>query len=316
MDGDDSRGQGKKAREERQPMGTKGPTGSEKPAASVIICSQLEQPLLAHTLAALRRQTVSNFETLLVVDKLKEEFLQAMMESAPRDFRILESRLRGLNAKRNHGMESARSDLFIFTDDDCVPDNRWVERILSASRRCGVVTGRALPLNRGFRLSTRTRTRARFYRSRFFDRVFGNDAGCGNNMAVSRTALERFGPFLPGIGVGSPAGAGGDLEYFFRVLIHPEGKIFYDPGAVIYHLQPHDFRRYLNKRREYFRGATFCCLRLHRKRPEAWVMALGRWMFAGASLAANALRLRRWQACRALADLRGAVEGLWVRVGP
>jgi len=85
------------------------------PAVSVVVPTCGRPELLRRCIAALEAQTLaeSEFEIIVVDDT--------------------HSRL-GPASARNRGWRRAKSDLIAFTDDDTVPDARWLERGLAAFR--------------------------------------------------------------------------------------------------------------------------------------------------------------------------------------
>ena len=46
-----------------------------------------------------------------------------------------------MGAARQAGVEAAKGDIVAFTDDDCVPDPRWLEELVEAFRRDGALYG-------------------------------------------------------------------------------------------------------------------------------------------------------------------------------
>jgi GT2 family glycosyltransferase len=90
---------------------------------SVVVPTCGRPALLARCLGALERQTLprGEFEVIVVDD----------------------SRLRsGPAAARNRGWRQARAEVIAFTDDDCVPDARWLERGLEQIEHHDAVCGR------------------------------------------------------------------------------------------------------------------------------------------------------------------------------
>lgn len=49
---------------------------------------------------------------------------------------------RGPSANRNNGAQSASNDWIVFTDDDCLPQPRWIEAFACAADHCDVMEGR------------------------------------------------------------------------------------------------------------------------------------------------------------------------------
>jgi GT2 family glycosyltransferase len=222
---------------------------------------------------------------------------------------VAESAL-GLNIKRNRGIAEARGELLLFTDDDCVPDPRWVATMAAALARRPIVTGAVAPLGAGVRASLRERSRSRLFHG-WFDTLLPWRAGCGNNLGMRRDIAQRLGAFEPRIGVGTWSGAACDTEFLFRALRAPGIGVFYEPAAIVRHRQAVLGPAVLDKRRRYYRGLSFMARRIHPDSPTVWMTAMLR-LFGTASLCLwSGLRIDRdgWQLHRA--ELRGAWEGFF-----
>ncbi len=274
--------------------------------ASVVVCTQGRQPLLARTLAALTDGADAARDVVVVTDG----DAGALAPWLPRDasVRVVETGNVGLNHKRNRGVAAAASDRLLFTDDDCVPAPDWVRAAAAALERHEVIAGRVLPLNRGFRTSIRTSDRPTVYRPTWWNRARAWRVGCGNNLAVRRSTFDGLGGFCEAIGVGTWSLAACDTEFVFRALHRV--PVAFVPEAVVYHAQPRDRAEWVRKRRGYYRGVSFLARRLHRGSSAAWAMAIERLLCCQAELLLACLCLRRRAVHRTWQQLRGAVEGL------
>jgi glycosyltransferase involved in cell wall biosynthesis len=267
--------------------------------------------MIKKTLGALLDQSEKPYEILLVLDGSAENFIKSFPEAGKNNIRIIEEKAKNLNRKRNRGIKEASSDWLLFTDDDCIPDSNWVKNAALSLRQFDVVTGRVLPLNEGFRLSTRPNDTRRIYKSNLKNRIFCHVPGCGNNLALTRDAVKEYGVFDERIGVGTWGGAGGDMEFLFRVFSYPRGRVLFDPDILVFHQQPQDLKKYLKKRRSYYRGPSYLARRLHPKRIDAWIMAFSRLLATFFLIPVSALSFHRSRFLRAVSDFRGAVEGFF-----
>ncbi|MFH2107834.1 MAG: glycosyltransferase [Chrysiogenia bacterium] len=97
------------------------------PRVSVMIAAYQSQQTIAGTLAALRRQTFKDFETI-VVDSSPHEKVAAIVR---RDFQevVFEHSPQRLlpHAARNRGAALAQGALFVFSDPDVYPVPEWLE---------------------------------------------------------------------------------------------------------------------------------------------------------------------------------------------
>lgn len=74
------------------------------------------------------------------------EVAQSFVDKLP--LKILHESKRGKNRALNHGVESAKGDLLLFTDDDILPDKDWLVKVWDcseANRNVDLFGGRILP---------------------------------------------------------------------------------------------------------------------------------------------------------------------------
>ncbi len=98
-------------------------------------------------MAALKRQErIEGFELIAVDDCSTDDTLEVLSRlaaSAPFPLTILRTeRNAGPAVARNLGWRAARAPLIAFTDDDCLPEPRWLSRMVAAMSTADVVQGR------------------------------------------------------------------------------------------------------------------------------------------------------------------------------
>lgn len=210
------------------------------PSVSVIVPTRGRPYLLPLTLAALARQT-HPFEQIVVDNTagdaatenvIRRRFANAVYVREPRA---------GVAHARNAGAAVAAGEVLAFTDDDCMPSPRWVERLARAfadDADAGCVTGPILPLeletpaqelmerrggfNRGFspRRHTSAEPPERLVQAWRY--------GAGASMAFRRDAFQAVGGFDPALNRSE------DLDIFYRVLRSGRALTF-QPGAAVRH---------------------------------------------------------------------------------
>lgn len=141
---------------------------------------------------------------------------------------------------RNVGWRAASTELVAFTDDDCLPDPRWLEAVVETFGKdpsVGFVTGQVVPEvpdrpRAWLHLSVTSRTEPATFGS-------GDDpteVGHGANMAWRRSALEQIGGFDEALGPGTPLRAAEDVDAFGR-LLHEGGTGAFNPESIVTHRQ-------------------------------------------------------------------------------
>jgi GT2 family glycosyltransferase len=116
----------------------------------VVVATRNRAHLLPRLLAALEAQVgVSPFEVVVVDDASTDEtpaVLASLASETTLDLRVERQDVRGgQSAGRDRGWRTARGDLVLFTDDDCVPRPGWVAELVGALDEVDLVQGRTVP---------------------------------------------------------------------------------------------------------------------------------------------------------------------------
>lgn len=186
---------------------------------------------------------------IIMVDNNSSDDSAAIIQRHDR-IRLLHEPQQSSYAARNLGVRQSFGDLLAFTDADCVPEPDWLGVIDRAMRnlqtqvilgaRAFVPSSRALGLIAAYEnarveyILTNRRKRSYF--------------AFTNNMAVRRTAFERYGPF-------GAVTRGGDT-LFFQKLAEAEGPeaAEWSPEMRIRHLELRSAGAYLRRNFTYARA--------------------------------------------------------------
>jgi glucosyl-dolichyl phosphate glucuronosyltransferase len=223
----------------------------------IVICTYDNAPDLDRTLAALGRSRPAEGWGVVVVDNNSNDDTPAVVERHQRtgdlpSLRYVEEPRQGLTWARLRGVTVTTAPWVAFVDDDCVVDERWVERTVAFARArpdAGGFGGRvvlhhetgpdALPPGYGWA----------FAEQDLGDAILPVDCLVGAGMVLSRTALEEcgwvHGPLLSDR-IGRRLVSGGDVELALRVAATGR-PLWYVPGCEIRHEIParRTSRRYL-----------------------------------------------------------------------
>lgn len=113
---------------------------------SVIVCSRNRSRLLGRMLEALTRQSLQKdtFE-VIVIDDASDDDTAGVCERMKEKLRNLRyfrnSDKAGVSRSRSRGVEKAQGEYLLFTDDDCIPAEDWIEHMCDALARGPVVAG-------------------------------------------------------------------------------------------------------------------------------------------------------------------------------
>jgi glycosyltransferase involved in cell wall biosynthesis len=113
------------------------------PRVSIVVPTKNGAQRLPDLFAGLARQTVKDFE-LVVVDDGSEDDTAAVVEASGLGRVVRSPRSLGPGAASNLGVAHAAADVIAFTDDDTMPAPDWIERGLAAvaASDSGLVAGR------------------------------------------------------------------------------------------------------------------------------------------------------------------------------
>jgi len=110
--------------------------GSNEPLISVVVPTRDRPAALGLCLEALSAQSALGGLEVVVVDdgSTAASEVAAVVAHYPQA-RLVRAAGRGPAAARNMGARNARGTILCFTDDDCVPEREWAERLAGAIER-------------------------------------------------------------------------------------------------------------------------------------------------------------------------------------
>jgi glycosyltransferase involved in cell wall biosynthesis len=120
------------------------------PAVAVVVPTYRRDDLLARCLERLLDQSLSPAEyEIIVCDDGPSESTRRLVENLRSSGRptlryLAITATQGPAAARNAGWRSSTAPIVAFTDDDCLPDERWLEEGVAAIRTADAVTGRTI----------------------------------------------------------------------------------------------------------------------------------------------------------------------------
>lgn len=207
---------------------------------SAIICTRNRSDQIGRAVASVLANQYPSFE-LLVVDQSTDGSTREALASYGKDhrFRYLPAASVGLSAARNLGIRHTTSPILAFTDDDCVADPHWIERV---AERFGTDTELQLLFG-----SVRAPD---WYRSGLDDgfvpeyqphqietsaRATGKTVlGMGANMSLRRSLVNQIGYFDESLGPGARLRNCDDSDFELRAIA-AEQLVMGDPGPVVTH---------------------------------------------------------------------------------
>jgi O-antigen biosynthesis protein len=226
-----------------------------------------EQACLA-TVDRILSSTYPNFELVVVDNSPGATDFGEMLSRHTSDERVRfahETR-KGLSFARNRGLQEARGEIVIFTDDDVMTDPGWLFAFahnFAADAGVACVTGSILAAeietpaqawleqyggyNKGFQ-----RQVFDLDENRLDTPLYPYDSGqfgSGANIAFRADVLRKMGAFSVDLGAGTPAHGGEDIDILRRVITSGN-RLVYEPSAFLWHYHR---RSYAALRRQMFR---------------------------------------------------------------
>lgn len=207
------------------------------PHTSLIICSRNRAQLLCELVRSILAGDHVPSEMVIVDDSdAHNETVARLRTDRECEIRYRWTRSRGLSRANNKGIEAARHDILVFTQDDVLVTPTWFGAIVSALLQAAsrsVVTGRVPPEeNNGmehFAPSTISAGQPRVYQGNIGEGIFYLQ-----NMAMTRDTFRAIGKFDEHIGPGTFYPAGEDNDYAYR-LLDAGYRVVYCPEALVYH---------------------------------------------------------------------------------
>jgi GT2 family glycosyltransferase len=195
------------------------------PEISVIVVTRDAETVLPPLLESLRLQTLdpSRFEVLVVDNGSSDAGARIAREAGAR---VIEDPRPNRAAARNLGARHARTDLFAFTDADCLASPRWLETLLECAEGQDIVAGHVEVRTRGAPNAVE-----RFERLWRFDQEAWTRQGWAAtaNLCVPRRVMDAVGGFDPAY-----RHYGEDADFCTRAGRHGF-RIGWCPGAGVTH---------------------------------------------------------------------------------
>jgi GT2 family glycosyltransferase len=198
---------------------------------SVIICTYNRSHVLARALRSLAGQTFATqrFEVVVVDDGSTDdtaEVCETMQSELPNLRYISTGKNGGLARARNVGVAAAAGEYVLFTDDDCIASENWVEFLKDALDNEPMVAGAvSCAASNFFKLCHNI---AQFHAYMPGQKAGDKEMLAGANMAFRRSVIKDLGGFMEGIECAD------DMEFVLRARAKGY-RVFFAPRAIVTH---------------------------------------------------------------------------------
>jgi len=226
------------------------PLRGVRPVVSVVVSTRNRESFLVDLLDSLREQNFDRFEVIVVDDSdnpLSKKKIADIIREFSEDLKIKllsNSRRLGIPCSLNRGILAAKGRIVAFTDDDCIADETWLEKLTAWYKYpdVGGVGGRIIPIEYDSLWIPKKREKPHLIGKILWDgSVVSNfdldlgpipvDCLAGANMSFRRDLLLKVGCFST-VYKGNAYRFETDLSLRIKKLGY---KIIFDPNAIVYH---------------------------------------------------------------------------------
>ena len=196
---------------------------------SIIVCTRNGASRISDCLHAIDALAGGPYETIVVNDGSTDETAAIVSKTFPH-MRLLCIPPSGLSTARNLGAAAASGEIFVYTDDDCVPDFEWISRLDRAFQEPMIAAagGPNLPPKaRSVEEAVISAAPGAPSHVLLDDTRAEHLPGC--NIAVRREAFHQIGGFNPVFHT-----AGDDVDICWR-LRDAGYELGFAPGAFVWH---------------------------------------------------------------------------------
>lgn len=217
---------------------------NQSPRVSVIIPTSNGEATIGRCLEALINQTAvqDSYEIIVVDDGSRDRTCDQVEEYE--QVRLFNQEKSGPASARNLGLNQARGEIILFTDDDCEPVEDWIDRMLAPFQREEIVGVKGAYLTRQQALVPRfvqlefEDKYDRMARDEYIDFIDTYCAGYRKSILIDNNGFDTT----------FPVASTEDQELSFR-LARQGYKMLFEPRAKVYHLKhPRDIGEYWRKK--------------------------------------------------------------------
>ncbi len=202
---------------------------------SIVICTRFRPAALRSCLAAISKLRRLPDEVMIVDNSTGDKQTRDLAEEFSACY-IVEPVI-GLSRARNLGLDSCKSEIVAYLDDDAVPDENWLNLLSEpfSDPRVAVVTGEVVTSENSpyGRTPGERRFLDRNIQSWFEVAAFGG-LGIGTNMALRKSACRSPEMFDERLGRGAPY-YGMEEHHVFTQLLSRGYCAVHIPAAVVHH---------------------------------------------------------------------------------
>jgi glycosyltransferase involved in cell wall biosynthesis len=221
-------------------------------AVSVVVPTRDRPAALERCLSALARQTAPGLEIIVVDDGSDDPAaVRTVVARTAPAARLIRGTGEGPAAARNIGVRAATGAVVCFTDDDCMPQPDWAQRLAAACATNGAAAGTTRADEAAGSAAAASQLITHLLTVTSLDGAHGALGFAPSCNLGCAAPLARRLPFDPSF----PRAAGEDRDWCAR-LGEAGATLRFVPDAVVLHRPQLGLRSLLRQQRRYGRGAV------------------------------------------------------------
>lgn len=226
---------------------------TERPKISVVIASVNGPAYVDECLRSLEHQTLKDCSEVIVADCCGDEVKKLVHQQYPNVKLLSFEQRKTIPELRAIGMKQAQGDIITLTEDHCLADPQWYERILKAHQDCYGAIGGAVENHSSIHRSVDWAVFFCEY-SQFMNPIPSGEVADipGNNTSYRREFLSHIRDMLD---------MGTFWEGFLNARLQQKGiRLYSDPAIVVYHKKVFGLSYFFSQRYHY--GRSFAGMRV------------------------------------------------------
>jgi len=236
------------------------------PLVSAVICTRNRDDSVVGTVETLLANAYPNFELVVIDQSSDNRTAQALAPFAgDTRLRYIHTSTKGVGLARNIGLNEARAEFVLMTDDDCTVPADWMTQMVTALQQfphaavvfCDVLAAPHDP-REGFVPATMARENRLITGLRSWCAAGASDVGLGAGMALRRSLVQSVGGIDAHLGSGAHFRSGWETDVALRVLLH-EYQIYRTNQVSVLHygFRTHEQGRNLIRRYTFGTAAAY-----------------------------------------------------------
>lgn len=229
---------------------------------SVIVATKNRHYKVTNCIKSILSNSYKKFD-LIIIDQSSNNLTKNIIKKINHDkIKYYKLHSSGKTKALNSSLGKTRSNLLLFTDDDCVVSTSWIKTVkktFDEKPDVDAIFGPVFPYSKtkmkdSVCPSTFTKNKSRI----FLKPTIHQKVGSGNNMAFRKNTLLKIGKFKTWMGPGSISKSGDDAELIIRSLVNGCRILYLNSNNFVYHNRWLNSNEFKELQLSYLLSDTIC----------------------------------------------------------